>query len=93
MEKSVKVKKNGSRLEKWVTLGIMDRTWKMGHTWKNGANLEKWVTLREMAEYYPRAVPDSTELCGRTDQHLQRSSNKTYSSSSGEKDKTLILNR
>ena len=34
--------KNGSHLEKWVTLG------KMGHTCKNGSHLEKkWVTLLE----------------------------------------------
>ena len=40
------VMKNGSILEKWVTLGGMGHTEKMAHSWKNGSHLEKWITIR-----------------------------------------------
>ena len=53
--------KNGSQLEKWVTLVKTGRTCKngshlekrvtlvkMGHTLKNGRTLKKWATLRKM---------------------------------------------
>ena len=37
--------KNGSHLEKWVTLGIMVSLAIMGNIRKNGSHLQKWVTL------------------------------------------------
>ena len=40
--------KNGSHLEKLVTLEKWVTVRKMGHTWKNGSHLEKWVTVRKM---------------------------------------------
>ena len=33
---------------KWVTLGNMGHTRKMGHTGTNGSHLETWVTLGKM---------------------------------------------
>ena len=40
--------KNGSHLEKWVTVGKMGHTCKMGHSLKEGSHLLKWVTLGKM---------------------------------------------
>ena len=56
-------RKNGSHVEKWVTLGKIGHTWKnashlekcftlgkMGHNWKNGLHMEKWVVLAKMRQ-------------------------------------------
>ena len=42
--------KNGSHLEKWLTIG------KMGHTWKNGLRLVNYVTLEKNGSQLVKCV-------------------------------------
>ena len=43
--KMVTLRKNESLLEKWVTLGTIANSWKMGSTCQNGSHIEKCGTL------------------------------------------------
>ena len=55
--------KNGSHLEKcvtlekWVTLGNMDHTRKMLQTWKYGSHLKKWVILEKWVTLGKKGLP------------------------------------
>ena len=46
--------KNGTHLEKWITLGKRITLRTVSHTWKNGSHLGKWLTLEKMGHAWKR---------------------------------------